>query len=75
MARDAVGGRPSRVGFEFKRTSTLALTRSMLVALDDFRLAHLHVVHAGERSVPLHERVRAASVRDLRTELQPLCSL
>jgi predicted AAA+ superfamily ATPase len=58
-----------------KRTSTPALTRSMLTALDDLRLAHLHVVHAGERSFPLHERVRAASVRDLRTELQSLRSL
>ena len=66
---------PTRLGFEFKRTSTPTLTRSMLTALDDFRLAHLHVVHAGERSFPLHARVRAASVRDLRTELQPLRSL
>lgn len=66
---------PTRLGFEFKRTSTPALTRSMLTAFDDLRLAHLHVVHAGERSFPLHERVRAASVRDLRTELQSLRSL
>ena len=66
---------PTRLGFEFKRTSTPALTRSMLTALDDLQLAHLHVVHAGERSFPLHERVRAASVRDLRTELQSLRSL
>ncbi len=66
---------PTRLGFEFKRTSTPALTRSMFTALDDLRLAHLHVVHAGERSFPLHERVRAASVRDLRTELQSLRSL
>ncbi|MBI5478577.1 MAG: ATP-binding protein [Deltaproteobacteria bacterium] len=51
-----------RLGFEFKRTSTPAMTRSMHVALADLRLDSLDVVHPGARTFPLGARVRAVAL-------------
>jgi hypothetical protein len=51
-----------RLGFEVKRTSTPALTRSMHVVLADLRLDSLDVVHAGTRTFPLGARVRAVAL-------------
>lgn len=48
-----------RWGFELKRTTAPRVTRSMQVALDDLGLERLNVVHAGERTFPLAEKVRA----------------
>jgi predicted AAA+ superfamily ATPase len=48
-----------RTGFEIKRTAAPSLTRSMRAARDDLRLDRLYVVHAGEDSFPLGERVVA----------------
>jgi hypothetical protein len=47
--RGVVRGR-MRWGFEFKRTSAPAVTRSMRVALEDLRLERLDVVHGGPHS-------------------------
>jgi len=58
-----------RLGFEFKRTTTPALTRSMHVALEDLRLARLFVVHAGERAFDLGPRARAVPLARLAEEL------
>lgn len=61
-----------RFGFEFKRTDTPGLTRSMANALKDLRLDHLDVVHAGKDTFPLHRKVRALAVRDLVDCIKPL---
>ena len=58
-----------RLGFEFKRTTTPALTRSMHVALEDLRLGRLVVVHAGERAFDLGPRARAVPFARLAEEL------
>jgi predicted AAA+ superfamily ATPase len=51
-----------RLGFEFKRTTTPAVTRSMRVAVDDLRLTRLFVVHAGTRSFPLAPGIQALAL-------------
>jgi hypothetical protein len=61
-----------RLGFEFKRSTTPALTRSMHVAATDLELEQLWVVHAGERAFDLARQVRALPLRLLLQELEPL---
>jgi len=61
-----------RLGFEFKRSTTPALTRSMHVASEDLRLTKLWVVHAGERAFDLAPRIRALPLARLLEELQRL---
>ena len=61
-----VGGR--RIGIEFKRTSTPALTRSMHVALEDLGLDRLFVIHPGAARFRLHERVEAVGLARACTE-------
>lgn len=56
-------------GFEVKRSSAPRLTRSMRTALSDLDLTRIDVIHAGRRSFPLAERIRAVSVHDLPEEL------
>lgn len=52
-------------GFEIKRTSSPKLTKSMTVAIDDLRLDRLDVIHAGDHSFPLADKVRAVALKDL----------
>ncbi len=53
-------------GFEVKRTSAPAVTRSMRTAVADLGVDSLDVIHAGEHTFPLAERIRAvAAVRML----------
>ena len=61
-----------RVGFEFKRTTAPATTRSMHVALEDLRLSRVDVVHAGTRSFPMHPKIRAIALSRLLEDLEPL---
>jgi uncharacterized protein len=61
-----------RWGFEFKRTSAPAVTRSMRVALEDLRLDRLDVVHGGPHTFPLAPRVRAVAFSRLLDDLAPL---
>jgi uncharacterized protein len=51
-----------RLGFEFKRSSAPAMTRSMHVALADLRLDSLDLVHPGTRTFALGARVRAVAL-------------
>lgn len=51
------GGR--RIGFEFKRTSAPAMTRSMHSALSDLKLDRLYLVFPGDSRFPIHERGEA----------------
>jgi uncharacterized protein len=64
------GGR--RLGFEFKRTSAPAVTPSMRIAMDDLRLERLDVIHAGERSFPMADRIRAVPLRRVLVDVEPL---
>lgn len=50
-----------RLGFEFKRTDAPRITPSMRTALDALRLERIDVVHAGQDTFPLSDRVRAVS--------------
>ena len=53
-------------GFEVKRTSSPAITRSMRSAVTDLELHSLDVIHAGEETFPLAKGIRAvAAVRML----------
>jgi predicted AAA+ superfamily ATPase len=53
------------VGFEIKRTVAPQITPSMRSAVDALNLRHLYVIHAGEHTFPLAERVLAVSCRRL----------
>lgn len=64
----------SRLGFEFKRTTAPELTKSMRVALADLRLERLDVIHAGEHSFPLAERVRAVPLSRILQDLKSLAN-
>lgn len=61
-----------RLGFEFKRTTAPAVTRSMHIALEDLRLAKLYVVHAGTRSFPLASRIHALALSRILQDLPVL---
>jgi len=51
-----------RIGFEFKRTSAPAMTRSMHAALSDLKLDRLYVVFPGDSRFRIHERVEAVGL-------------
>ena len=52
-----------RLGFEFKRTDAPRMTPSgMRSALSDLHLGVLYVVHAGEHSFSLGEKIRAVPI-------------
>ena len=61
-----------RLGFEIKRTSSPKLTPSIRSALSDLRLERLDVIHAGEETFPLADRVRAVALCRLLSDLKPL---
>lgn len=60
----------TRLGFEFKRTDAPRTTPSMRSALSDLRLDTLYVVHAGEHSFSLGERIRAVPIGRLLDEIR-----
>jgi len=62
----------TRLGFEMKRTTAPAVTRSMRTALNDLKLGRLDVVHAGPDTFPLAPRIRAVALRRLLEDLDPL---
>jgi predicted AAA+ superfamily ATPase len=61
-----------RLGFEFKRTSSPTITKSMHIAMRDLMLDQLTVIHAGEHSFPLSGEIQAVSAKNLLTEIHPL---
>jgi len=61
-----------RLGFEFKYSDAPQITRSMHLALADLKLDRLDMVHAGEHTFPLAERVRALALSRLTEDLAPL---
>ena len=61
-----------RYGFEFKRTTSPRVTPSMRSALSDLKLNRLDVIHAGENTFPVGEKIRAVSWQRLLVDVQPL---
>ena len=61
-----------RVGFEIRRTTSPSTTRSMHAAIETLRLDRLDVVHAGENTFPLRDRIRAVAFGRLDRDLEPL---
>lgn len=61
-----------RLGFEFKRTERPEITPSMRSALQDLRLEELVVVHAGDKSWPMAERIRAVAAERLLADIEPM---
>lgn len=64
------GGR--RYGFEIKRTDSPRSTASMHAALETLRLSRLDLIHAGDRTFPLANKVRALAAADIKSELGAL---
>ena len=48
------------------------MTRSMHIAMDNLKLERLDVIHAGDHSFPLAERVRAVALSRLLDDIEPL---
>src|SRR2546426_3042 len=61
-----------RLGFEFKRTTSPSVTRSMHVALADLKLERLDVLHAGENTFPLEPKIRAVAAHRVLQDVAPL---
>ncbi|NCC49938.1 MAG: ATP-binding protein [Spartobacteria bacterium] len=61
-----------RLGFEIKRTTSPKITPSMRHALEDLKLSHLDVIHAGEHTFPLGPRIRAVPLQNLLEDISPL---
>ena len=57
-----------RIGFEFKRTSAPAMTRSMHSALTDLQLDRLFVIFPGHTRFPIHAQVQAVGLALVCTE-------
>ena len=60
------------LGFEIKRTSQPAVSKSMHSALADLHLDHLFLVHAGPHRFPLTAQTTAISATELLTHEDPL---
>jgi Predicted ATPase (AAA+ superfamily) len=54
-----------RWGFEFKRTSQPAMTKSMSIAMQDLGLRSLTLIHAGPDAFPLAKNVRTVPPRNI----------
>ena len=61
-----------RRGFEIKRSTAPSVTPSMRSALVDLKLPTLDVIHAGDHTFELGERIRAVSAARLLTDILPL---
>ena len=61
-----------RLGFEVKRTTKPEVTPSMRSALKDLDLDCLHVIHAGDHTFEMADRIRACALPRLLMDLKPL---
>jgi predicted AAA+ superfamily ATPase len=61
-----------KLGFEFKRTVAPKTSRSMHTALDDVGLDRIDVIHAGDQTFPLSDRIRALPLSRVYDHLEPL---
>jgi predicted AAA+ superfamily ATPase len=62
----------NRLGFEIKRSTSPRFTPSMRNALVDLKLRRLDVIHAGDQTFSLSERVRAVAFARLDDDIEPL---
>ena len=60
-----------RLGFEIKRTAAPGVSKSMRVVMDDLHLDRLDVVHSGEETYPLSEKIRALALSRVLADLEP----
>jgi len=60
----------TRIGFEIKRTSSPFITPSMKNAITDLKLKQLYLIHAGDSSFDLHEKVKAVSIFRIMNDIQ-----
>ena len=60
-----------RWGIEFKHSSAPAVTRSMRNAIENLRLRRLDVVHAGDHTFPLADRIQAVALSRIQADLLP----
>jgi uncharacterized protein len=61
-----------RLGFEIKRTTAPATTRSMHAASASLLLESIQLIHAGEHTFTLAPGIRAVAFSRMRTDLDPL---
>jgi predicted AAA+ superfamily ATPase len=61
-----------RIGFEIKRTVSPKITPSMRQALKDLKLQRIDVIHAGDGTFPLDEKIPAVSLSRLLTDVGTL---
>ena len=61
-----------KYGFEIKRTSMPDITPSMRHAMVDLHLTSLDIIHAGEKTFPLSEKIRAVSINRLLQDISPV---
>lgn len=59
----------TKTGFEIKRTVAPKVTKSMRIALEDLGLDRLYVIHAGDHSYPMAEKIDAVSCSEMPTLL------
>ena len=57
-----------RYGFEFKYMDAPRTSRSMHIAIEDLKLAHLWVVYPGNQSYPLGDKITAVPLEDITRE-------
>ncbi len=62
----------TRIGVEVKRTMSPSVTPSMKIALNDLRLGHLYVVHAGNETFPMQKGITAVALHRLLYDIPPL---
>ena len=60
-----------RWGFEIKRTSSPTVTPSMRNAMSDLKLQRLFVIHAGQHSFDMGQKMRAVALPQMLNELKP----
>jgi predicted AAA+ superfamily ATPase len=61
-----------RRGFEVKRTVSPRVTPSMRSALEDLRLDHIDVIHAGRDTFSLADRIRAVAADRIWKDIEAL---
>lgn len=64
--------RSVKVGFEFKMSDSVKMTKSMHSALEHLELGRLFVVYPGSERYPLHEKVEAIPLEHIRELAQEL---
>ncbi len=62
----------TRIGFEVKHTDAPVVTPAMRSALDNLRLSHLYVIHAGAETFPLASRITALPAERVWADIGPL---